>query len=500
MFGEETNQPREHGRILIIEDDPTTVDLLRALLEAEGYRTMAAGGREDGIRHLVTADLILVDLVLPDGLAIDICRFVRSTPRLARHPIILLSTDENPNDRDKCLEAGADDYLSKPFDPAELIIHVRALLHAREIEADLRQHARQLSALRHLTSILVNTVDVSDLAQRIVDAVPLIFGDESRIVSGVLCTVDGRARTVQVHAITQSPNTELLLRHLGHPLSRYQLSLDTSSNPLLAVAHDGKERESNRLLDLISTLLPISIHSDIAGHLESNGGVAIPVKVQGRLIGIFLFVLTKPIAQISQFERDLMRDFVDATGIALENVRLYAEASRLIVTDGLTGVANRRRFDQALDEEAARARRLGYPVALLLVDVDHFKYLNDNLGHQAGDAALRLIAQGLIRNTRRTDLVARYGGDEFAIILPGASFTNLLPVGEKIRHAIQALISSSENRQSPTFTVSIGGAASTPPTIFPETLLRDADTALYAAKRDGRDCLRIVDSLGTVYP
>ncbi|MBX6772921.1 MAG: GGDEF domain-containing protein, partial [Chloroflexi bacterium] len=192
-------------------------------------------------------------------------------------------------------------------------------------------------------------------------------------------------------------------------------------------------------------------------------------------------------------ERELMHDFVDTIGIALENVRLYAEAAHLMITDSLTGVANRRRFDQVLEEEISRARRLDYPVGLLLIDIDRFKEYNDRHGHQAGDRILQAVAQALRASVRRTDLIARYGGEEFTAILPGTPVAGLRAVGEKLRQAVRA-VRLDDLPDIPGVTVSIGGAAGTPPDLSADILVRAADMAQYLAKRAGGDRVHVVEA------
>lgn len=161
--------------------------------------------------------------------------------------------------------------------------------------------------------------------------------------------------------------------------------------------------------------------------------------------------------------------------------------------DGLTGLANRRHFDERLDTEWDRARREGTPLSLLLVDVDHFKKFNDQYGHQAGDACLRSVARALIEQARRpADVAARYGGEEFALLLPNTDATGCEQVGERIRQAIHDLgILHALNLPSKKVTVSVGGATHLPASEKAHcmSLVEAADKALYAAKESGRDRL-----------
>ena len=198
-------------------------------------------------------------------------------------------------------------------------------------------------------------------------------------------------------------------------------------------------------------------------------------------------------------EQARLREKISAANICLEdNVRERTaeleEANRkladLSATDGLTGLANRRRFDEALNSEWQRARRAGLTLAVAMIDVDQFKLYNDHFGHQAGDECLRRIAAVLRTCIRRSgDLVARYGGEEFVIILPGLNADKALALAETIRAAVQAEhLEHTKQSNTGVITVSIGIAARTPePGQEAGDLLREADKAMYEAKRRGRN-------------
>ena len=213
------------------------------------------------------------------------------------------------------------------------------------------------------------------------------------------------------------------------------------------------------------------------------------------LAGPLVYVLR--VRQLSRQKEALERVVSSRTReLAAANAQL-AELSRV---DGLTGVANRRRLDEALDEELRRAARLRMPLSLLIVDVDHFKAYNDELGHPAGDLCLRRVAesmQGL--HTRAGDLVARYGGEEFAVLLPGCGRDAARAAAERVREGVARLaVPHPGSGTSPVVTVSVGGA-----TLLPGNgggaaeLMASADQALYRAKRGGRNGVELGLAGGT---
>jgi diguanylate cyclase (GGDEF)-like protein len=175
----------------------------------------------------------------------------------------------------------------------------------------------------------------------------------------------------------------------------------------------------------------------------------------------------------------------------------FEEMRRLATTDALTGVANRRLFDERLKEEWSRAVRNRDSIALLMIDVDHFKSFNDQFGHLVGDACLRNIARTILAiDHRRIDLLARYGGEEFAYLLPSANAEDAARIGEIIRLRIQRMHEEADNGTDRAVSISIGCAALTPVLgDVPEILVRDSDEALYRAKRNGRNCVEVTESL-----
>ena len=165
---------------------------------------------------------------------------------------------------------------------------------------------------------------------------------------------------------------------------------------------------------------------------------------------------------------------------ALHNAALLDEVERLATRDALTGIANRRLFDESLDRESARARRLRTPLSLVIVDVDHFKQINDTHGHMIGDSVLHQVAGSIVANTKSFDVAARYGGDEFVLLLPDCTNAHAVSVGERVRAEIGRKVNVP-------VTVSIGLATMPENALDGDRLLSAADAALYEAKRNGRD-------------
>lgn len=181
---------------------------------------------------------------------------------------------------------------------------------------------------------------------------------------------------------------------------------------------------------------------------------------------------------------------------AMQLAAANTELEKIAAEDGLTGLSNRRAFDQFLDAAWRHSMRQGHPVALLLIDVDHFKSYNDTYGHPMGDSCLQRVAKVLQEHARRSlDLVARYGGEEFVVVLPDTGAPHAIQLAQRISKAVRALKIPSESGINGIVTISVGVAALTPRRgIDADVLVEQADSALYRAKRSGRDSVESADA------
>jgi diguanylate cyclase (GGDEF)-like protein len=217
---------------------------------------------------------------------------------------------------------------------------------------------------------------------------------------------------------------------------------------------------------------------------DADAAVAIPLRRGNRAIGVLALYGRGEV--FGEDDVRLLQSLVRQAETAIENTFLYEEATRLSITDGLTGLWNRRLFDLRINEELQRAIRFQEPFGLLLVDLDHFKEVNDRYGHQAGDAVLVELAQRLTDATREVDVVTRFGGEEFALILPKTPVGGTMRLAAKVREVVAAepFVAGDE---SIAVTVSVGAAAYPDHGLSSPDLLAAADAALYRAKANGRD-------------
>jgi diguanylate cyclase (GGDEF)-like protein len=231
------------------------------------------------------------------------------------------------------------------------------------------------------------------------------------------------------------------------------------------------------------------LRSGVPAHGVEHGIAVLshPLRTEERLTG--LLTVWRPERRFAEGEQELFAYLARQAAVSIDNVQLHQTVERQATTDELTGLSNRRRFQEALGVEVERSRRFGSGVGLVLLDIDNFKKVNDTYGHQTGDVVLREVAQVLRATSREIDVPARYGGEELAVVLPGTDVEGAFEMAERIREGIQELVIPVVGGDGSTLQVTASfGVASVPRTAQDERgLVAAADEALYAAKHAGKN-------------
>jgi diguanylate cyclase (GGDEF)-like protein len=240
------------------------------------------------------------------------------------------------------------------------------------------------------------------------------------------------------------------------------------------------------------TVVEAMLAQQTVGRVTPSGALqlVVPLRAGGRSLGALDLVLGEA---LGEDDIKLVELLAAGAAVALQNAYLYQQTQRLATTDALTGLSNYRHFHDLLTLEVQRARRMDYPVGLLIMDLDHFKLVNDRHGHPLGDATLRQVAEQLRTRLRRTDVVGRIGGEEFGAILPGDRLPEVAIVAEKLRRAVEELppVRGGMSSTPTQVTLSIGGTSLDADLVGAEALINCADQALYEAKRNGRNQVRL---------
>jgi diguanylate cyclase (GGDEF)-like protein/PAS domain S-box-containing protein len=424
--------------ILIVDDEPQNRKLLETLLHPEGYLTITACNGEEAlaaVKHQLP-DLILLDVMMPGMDGYQVAKILKTDIATLHIPIIMVTAQTDPVALLEGLKAGAEEFLTKPVNRAELWLRVRNLLRLKELR-DLVEH--QNKCLEE--EVFARTVKL----QR--------FRTAMDATGDGIFLVDGEANAfIEVNATAS--------KMLGY--SRHEF-LGLGSVPLEATTQIALERLRDAILG--GNISEASTQAKI----RRKDGWHLPVEIHRH-------------TQTSGADTITVGVIRDVTEREEAHLRLYQMAHH----DPLTGLPNRTLFYDTLGKTLAQAKKKGWGVVVLYIDLDHFKTVNDTHGHAMGDVLLTQVGNRLLESVRLRDTVGRLGGDEFAVILilEDRQKTSTI-VAEKIRKALGApfILGSYEVA----VTASIGITSFPEDASEPELLIKYADTAMYQAKQKGRD-------------
>jgi two-component system cell cycle response regulator len=451
------------SRVLVVDDVAANVRLLETQLTAEylDVRTALCGGDALAIAARERVDLVLLDVMMPDMTGFEVCAKLKSDPRTAHVPVVMVTSLDQVEDRVKGLECGADDFLTKPVSHVALLARVKSLLRLKMVADELELRAAALESV----GLQPNSV----------------FFDNASL-GGRILVVDDRQNSVR--AIRQALLNPFQLSITGEP-GEAIAQAEGGDFDLIMISIALKADDGLRLCTQLKTIdalrqTPVVLITDAD---------QTPQVTRALDLGVNDYII-RPIdpnelrARVrTQLRRKLYQERLRS---------IVSSAVELAVTDPLTGLYNRRYLDAHLRSALARAAGSGKPVCVLIFDIDHFKAVNDTHGHDAGDDVLREFSDRLRRGVRGIDLVARYGGEEFMLVMPETDAAFARTVAERLRSDVERTLFTLRGGGAIGVTVSIGlaewqGASDT----FPDLIAR-ADAALYAAKRAGRN--RVVAS------
>lgn len=444
------------ARILVVDDIEANVRLLEAKLSADYYEVVTAnsGLMAIDVAKAEQPDIILLDVMMPGLDGFETCRRLKDDPATRHIPVVLVTALDGRQDRVTGLEAGADEFLTKPVDDLFLFARVKALTRLKLVIDELR--VREASG-RRLGVIEAAGARLGGGGGRV-----LVIDDNERQAQRMLGELAVEHRPV----IETEP---------GKALMTARGPVDLVIINAFAKAFDGLRLCAQLRSDEATRHLPILAVVDIEDR---------PRVVKALEIGVS-DILARPVdpqelaARVrTQIKRKRYTDFLR------NNLDQSLEAA---VTDPLTGLHNRRYMMSQLKALMERARHDGQPVAVLLMDIDHFKSVNDGFGHDGGDDVLKEFAVRLATNVRAIDLPCRQGGEEFAIVMPDTRLEDAQRIAERIRLHVSGSPFRIGREEHQTVTISIGVAASLDPDDTPDALLKRADAGLYEAKRSGRN-------------
>lgn len=437
------NSETTPATILIVDDEPSNLKLLEVLLQHAGYRTLSAASGNEALALVEenAPDLILLDVMMPMLDGYEVARILKAGPLSLNIPIILVSSLGDRTARLAGLQAGAEEFLTKPIDRDELWLRVRNLLRLKA-DADL---------VRSNAAIL-----------------------EERV----------QARTIELQRFSIAMDATADAMMLTHCANKRYIEVNASACNLL-----GYTREELLSVELASVVIGEDIDASIEAITKGVGSSQPRESTWRRKDGLEVSVEVNRQAVRSGGDWIIVSVARDITERKLTEAKLQ----QLAHYDSLTGLPNRRLFQESLSKAIEQADALGLQVVLLYLDFDHFKDINDNYGHAAGDELLWGVGQRLLATLYPRDSVGRLGGDEFGIILlTPRNAESAIRAAERIHEALCSPIELAG--QSVNVSVSIGISLYPTDGGNAAELARDADMAMYEAKRSGRNTSRFYTS------
>jgi two-component system cell cycle response regulator len=445
------------ARILVVDDLEANRRLLQAKLTAAYYDVIFAQRGEEAVQLAKRArpDLILLDVMMPGGIdGYEACRRLKAQPETSHIPVVILTTLADRENKVRGLQAGAEEFLTKPIDDIQLMARVKSLLSLKVVTDELR--AREASGKR-LGVIDDDAETAPTPPPRPVRGNVLIVGDNATEIKAVRTALAAEHRVSELAAASDGDPPDLLVVAASSRafdglriIARMRSGEPTRHLPILAIVEPDDRARALRALEL-------GAHDIIVRPIDEDELVA--------------------------RARTLIRRkrSMDALRAKLD------QSLELAITDQLTGLYNRRFLDAQLASLVQRAQCGGDTLAVMAIDIDHFKRCNDTFGHAVGDDVLREFSARVATNVRPSDLACRMGGEEFLVIMPRTSGDIACVAAERLRRVICGSPFRTPRLAHPLEVTASIGVATFERNDTPDTLVHRADEALYESKRAGRN-------------
>lgn len=450
------------ARVLVVDDLEPNVKLLEAKLRAEYFDVLSAfSGREAVERAKADQpDIILLDVMMPGMDGFEACRIIKTTPETAHIPIVMVTALDQQADRVAGLKAGADDFLTKPVEDVALFARVKSLSRLKVMTDELRMRYATGKSLGVMGAIDVSGPDAAAKARIFLIDDQADQADRVRSLLAEIHEVSVEADPDVALSRAKGGEFDLVIVNMSiekmDPLrlcSTIRSYEETRHTPLLAIVRQGDTRKLVRALD-------IGVNDYLARPVDRN-------ELAARVA--------------TQIRRKRYIDQLRST---------FDASLEMAVTDQLTGLYNRRYLASHLSGMFDRAFWTGRPLSLMILDIDHFKSINDTHGHDIGDKVIQEIAAKIRNSVRGIDLACRYGGEEFLVAMPDTDRNFAGIVAERLRMEIgehEVTLNSGRDHFKVTVSIGISSTENGPKEDTGQKLIKRADEALYAAKTSGRN-------------
>lgn len=477
-------------KILLIDDSITQLEMLKRQFVDSDFIVETATNGVDGYRMVfeMAPDVILSDIIMPDLNGYQLCRLLKNNPITSKIPVILLTVLDKKIDKFWGNKSGANKFVSKTTENSEIQQIVNDTIEQNKVPDDYKQEIINNAASEDMIRTRINEV----FDDMLMDSTFLSeFRNLSEFLGHEKVLVE---KTFELLGSFIDYNILGLFFKNPDKNEKNILYLDVNKNPVSSFVLEKIKREFFAQMPELSKFTVKDFnHSVIRETIENNEIVlnseefntvhTVPFFSDGKLIGGICFY-NKTQYDYTNFK--FYNTLTSEISLLFKMRYLYSETEYLSITDGLTGLYNRRHFEHSVEREFLRVKRYPADLSLAMIDIDHFKEVNDTYGHQFGDYVLREISDIIVNSFRKTDMVYRYGGEELVVILPEIALQDALNPIERLRNKI-AQTRFLYNNQEANITISVGVSSVSEPMQHHSALVGSADKALYKAKQSGRN-------------
>lgn len=450
------------AQILVVDDVPANIKLLEAKLTSEYYDVVTAKDGFEAIEKTkeVKPDLILLDVMMPGMDGFEACKKIKEDPDISHIPVVMVTALSEKSDRLKGLEAGADDFLTKPINDIALFARVKSLIRIKQLLDELRLRDKTSNEMGIDTGNAFN----SDVAGSQV----LLVDDDHVQGKQIVARLNETYKVEWVDDPSQALN-----KASEREYDTILISTQLSDADGLRLASQMRSHEELRQV-------PILVFVD-----EDDSRLMLKALEMG--MNDYMTIPVDKNEMIARVRTQIRRKKYQE---ALKSH--YQKSVSMAVTDALTGLYNRHYLNTHLGNMVKQALKNGKHLALMIMDMDHFKSVNDTYGHDVGDIVLKQLASIIMQASRSSELAARFGGEEFVILMPETDPQSAYNAANRIREIVENTpFKINDTGDTIPRTISIGVASLYPDGDSAESLLKRADEALYEAKHGGRNMVKV---------
>jgi len=491
----------QQSNILVVDDSPDNLTILTAILTSRGYVVRPAITGEIALKTIreTLPDLILLDIKMPGMDGYEVCKHLKAAEQTRDIPVVFMSALHDLVSKVEAFQSGGVDYVTKPFQAEEILARVETHLKLRNMHKSLQAQNIRLQ---------------QEIAERKrIEHALWQYNRDLTLFNALSQSLEACRTEADTYTIVANMCDRLFPADSG-----YIALIDPAQNILREVVSWGRYPASLRQAFHVETCKQLR-HGEVsvveAGDSDQRGSplsafveqgqvcLYVPISTSEEMLGVFSLLVDQresPAADPQQprkipLQRMLVVRLVEYYALILVNLRLRDMLRAEAIRDALTGLYNRRYMEEALQQMASRAKRHTTPIALIMLDIDHFKTFNDTYGHEAGDVVLQALGTLLRDHFRDEDIACRYGGEEFLLILSDVASEVARKRAEQLLLKVRALQIPYQGNHLQ-ITISVGVAALPNHGAQIHDVVSAADAAMYQAKQRGRNQVAVAFSGG----